>query len=83
MYIKAFLNKDERGCDYSKHFIDHWINNDKLHPGVKSIPVEVKYFDLGAPMVILYDEKGETIVGMVENGIRPDLLQELILKRLE
>lgn len=78
--IKAHLRTEATGCDYSGHFRKHWIDNEKLHPAVKEIPVQEIETNL-TPKVEVYDGR-ELLYQQEGNLIRLDLLQEYILKHL-
>lgn len=78
--IHAFLNPIERGCNYSKHFKEQWIENDTLHPKVKEVKVKVQktYF---TPQINVYKDD-HVIISMKSNMINPAKLQEELLKIL-
>lgn len=81
MYIQAFLNPIERGCNYSKHFKNEWINNDKLHPAVKAIKVRVNDTFRTAQINVIDGEK--VVISMKGNMINPAVLQEKLLELIE
>ena len=84
MNIIAYLNPNEGGCDYSKHFKEQWIDNDKLHPEVKAIPVEVSNYSAGEPTIYLYKNSSDQspLLILKGNKIDPAFLQEYIMNAL-
>jgi len=79
LVIKAFLNPQEGGCNYSKHFREHWIENKKLHHVAMAIPVEVTEDTVSEPWVEL-QEDGSVVWTKRGNNINPATLQEFIIE---
>ena len=77
--IIARLNPNEGGCNYSKHFTQQWLNNPKLHPFAKAIPVQVKHITATRPSIQLL-ANGNIVLHQTGNAINPATLQEFILK---
>lgn len=78
--ITAYLNlSDEGGCKPSAHFKEHFVDNKKLHPDLKSITVKVEHA-VTEPEVVLTD--GFTPIKTIKGNelLRPDLYQEDLLK---
>jgi len=76
--ITARLNPQEKGCNFSKHFKDTWINNPTLHPFCKAIPIKetITHFK---PSVTLY-ANGNIVRNMVGNDLgKTAQLQQFIL----
>lgn len=76
--IRFYKKNEDTGCNYSKHFQEHWIANDKLHPAVKEIPVATYPGDYRDAHVIV-EHNGLDIITMVGNQINPASLQEQLL----
>jgi len=80
MIIHAHLNPIERGCNYSKHFKEQWINNNKLHPDVKKIKVKT-HVTYNTPQInVLVGDR--VVISMKGSLINPAKLQEKILELL-
>lgn len=85
MRIIAYLSSNEGGCNYSKHFREQWIDNKKLHPACKEIEVRLEeVIGYGKPEVYLMKSTfAKPLLIQVGNEIRPDILQDFILKHKE
>lgn len=80
MKIIALLNKQEGGCDYSSYFEKTWINNEKLHPEVKDVKLNVTY-EVRKPIVQVVKD-GDIIFEQVGNRINTAALQQFLLLEL-
>lgn len=78
--IKAYLNRNEGGCDYSGYFEETWVNNTKLHPAVKKISVDKHYGDRQPIIQVIKDDT--IIFEQVGNRISTAQLQEFLLAEL-
>lgn len=79
--IEAYLNDNEGGCDYSKHFQTTFIENEGIAQQVKAIPVEV-IKTTGVPFVRVVSE-GRTLLKLKGNMISGSKVQEFLLKELD
>lgn len=77
--ITAYLNLNEGGCNYSKHFKEQWIDNNKLHPFAKQISVTTIKTSF-KPKVHL-KVNGNIVWDKTGNQIDPAALQEFILTK--
>lgn len=78
--IIAYLKDNETGCKPSAHFKEHFIENDKLHPDVKAIPIEqeIAFADEAEVQLLKNNVPIKTLKG--NELLRPDLFQEFILE---
>ena len=79
--IIAYLREESEGCDYSGHFRTTWINNEKLHPKAKAVPVQVEPAMEETEIILLRDHT--QLIVQRENQVRPDILQQAILAELK